>query len=458
MSKLFCQFPDQFLWGAATAAYQVEGAAREDGRGPSVWDVLSHKPGAIVYDQNGDVSTDHYHRFKQDIALMKDLGLRAYRFSASWSRIFPNDSKTMNPKGLDFYKRLVDALRDANIQPWMTLFHWDLPQWCEDQFRGWESIECSKVFADYASLMARQFGDRVTGFMTINEFGCYLGAGYCADTNPEPFAPAKATTRKVLNQAQHHAVYGHGLAVQAIRANSPKPVPVGLAENIPNVVPLLEAPEHVSATKEALREMTGMFLTPILEGKYHPAYLEKEGANAPVFTEDQMKVIASPIDFVGLNLYAPIYIRHDPRAPHGWAHVPCDENYPKMHMPWLNIGPAILYWGPRLVSEIWKVPSIYITENGCANPDKPTRNGEILDSARMMYLQQHLIHLHRAAAEGYPIKGYFLWSLLDNFEWTSGYTKRFGLHYVNYQTLERTLKLSGEFYKQVIRRNAVGGV
>lgn len=359
MSKLFCEFPKDFIWGAATAAYQVEGGADADGRGPSVWDTLSHKPGAIAFDHNGDVSTDHYHRFKEDVGLMKSLGLKAYRFSASWSRIFPRDSKTLNPKGVDFYKRLIDELLAANIQPWLTLFHWDLPQWCEDQFKGWESIDCSKAFADYAAFMGKTFGDRVHGFMTINEFGCFIDAGYCADTNPEPFAPAKAVPRKVLNQAKHHAVYAHGLAAQALRANSSKPV--GIAENVPNIVALLESPEHVSAAKEAMREMTGMFLTPIMEGKYHPAYLEKEGANAPVFTEEQMKVIATPLDFVGINLYAPIYIRHDPNAPHGWSHVACDEHYPKMHMPWLNLGPNILYWGPRILSELWKIPAIYLS-------------------------------------------------------------------------------------------------
>lgn len=456
MSKLFCEFPKDFIWGAATAAYQIEGAAAEDGRGPSVWDTLSHKPGAIAFDHNGDVSTDHYHRFKEDVALMKSLGLKAYRFSASWSRIFPRDSKSVNPKGVDFYKRLIDELHSANIQPWMTLFHWDLPQWCEDQFRGWESINCSKAFAEYAVFMGKTFGDRVHGFMTINEFGCFLDAGYNADTNPEPFAPAKAVTRKVLNQAKHHAVYAHGLAVQALRANASKPV--GIAENVPNIVALLEAPEHVSAAKEAMREMTGMFLTPIMEGAYHPAYLKKEGANAPVFTDEQMKTIASPLDFVGVNLYAPIYIRHDPTVPHGWSHVVCDDNYPKMHMPWLNIGPNILYWVPRILSELWKIPEIYITENGCAYPDRPNHSGEVLDTARVMYLQNHLIHAHRAVAEGYPLKGYFVWSLMDNFEWTSGYTKRFGVHYVNYSTLQRTPKLSAKFYSGVIKRNAVGGV
>jgi beta-glucosidase len=199
-----------------------------------------------------------------------------------------------------------------------------------------------------------------------------------------------------------------------------------------------------------------MYMTPIMEGAYHPAYLEKQGADAPVFTDEEMRAISTPLDFAGFNLYAPAYIRHAPNSPSGWAHVACDESYPRMNMPWLLLGPSILYWVPRLVSELWKVPTIYITENGCANSDRPDAENEIWDTARMMYLQQHFIAAHRAVAEGYPLKGYFLWSLMDNFEWAFGYTKRFGLCYVNYETMERIPKLSAKFYSDVIRRNAVG--
>ncbi|BDI28232.1 beta-glucosidase [Capsulimonas corticalis] len=454
-ARLFCPFPADFLWGAATAAYQVEGAWDEDGRTPSVWDTFSRRSGAIAFDQNGDVATDHYHRYKEDVALMKRLGLQSYRFSVSWSRIFPDAGGVPNPKGLDFYKRLVDELRAADIQPWMTLFHWDLPQWTEDRFGGWESRDCARVFADYAGYMAAQLGDRLSGVFTINEFMCFLDKGY-VDTG-ELFAPGKNVCPRLLNQARHHAVYGHGLAVQAIRASGPQDLKVGLAENIPNIVPILETPEHIAATREALRELSGMYLTPIFEGRYHPGYLESAGADAPVFTDDEMAAIASPIDFVGLNLYAPTYVRHDPSTARGWSTVENGPGYPKMDMPWLAVGPSIMYWGPRMVAETWNAPEIYITENGCANPDRPNASNEIQDVGRVMYLQEHLIHLHRAADEGYPVKGYFVWSLMDNFEWAFGYTKRFGICYVNYETLERTPKLSAEFYSGVIRRNAVGG-
>jgi beta-glucosidase len=454
MSRLFCPFPPDFLWGAATAAYQVEGAAAEDGRSPSVWDTFSHTPGATAMDHTGDRSIDHYHRYKQDVALMKELGLAAYRFSISWPRIFPTADGPINPKGIDFYSRLVDELLAAGVQPWATLFHWDLPQWAEDRFRGWESRECALRFGDYAAAIARKLGDRLAGVFTINEFLCFLDKGYGLD-NDDLFAPGKKyAIRKTLNQARHHAVLGHGLAAAALRASGLK---VGLAENVPGVVPVLETAEHIDAAKRALRALTGMYLTPILEGKYHPDYLEDQEDDAPVFTDEEMKTIATPLDFVGVNLYFPTYVRHDPNDRRGWSVIPCGPDYPRMHMPWLTLGPSILYWVPRLLSEIWKVPAIYVTENGCANPDRPGEDRQTRDTARMMYLQQHLIHAHRATAEGYPLRGYFLWSLMDNFEWTFGYTRRFGIHYVNYQTLERTRKLSAEFYADVIRRNAVGG-
>jgi len=455
MNNLYCPFPNDFLWGAATAAYQIEGAAKEDGRGPSVWDTFSRRPGAIAMDQNGDVSVDHYHRYKEDVALMKALGLKAYRFSISWPRIFPEGAGRINEAGLDFYQRLVDELLAAGIQPWPTLFHWDLPQALEDRFGGWESKDCAHAFGDYAAVIGKRLGDRVRGFFTTNEFMCFIDKGYRASA--ELFAPGKHASLQVLNQARHHAIYGHGLAAQALRAACGGSVPIGLAENLPGCVPVRETGQDIDAAREAMRELSGMFMTPILEGAYHPGYLEQQGADAPVFTEDEMRVIHTPLDFVGVNLYAPTYIRHDPGSPRGWAQIPFDESYPRMTMPWLFVGPSVLYWASRLITEAWNAPAIYITENGCANLDRPDAGNEIWDTARVMYLQQHFIAAHRAVAEGYPLKGYFLWSLMDNFEWAFGYTRRFGICYVNYGTLERIPKLSAKFYSDVIRRNAIGG-
>jgi len=454
MSKLYCPFPTGFLWGAATAAYQVEGAARADGRGPSVWDEFCRRPGAIAMDHHGDRSTDHYHRYRDDVRLMRDLGLQAYRFSISWSRVLPDGAGAVNARGLDFYERLVDELLAAGIEPWATLFHWDLPQALETRYGGWESKDCARAFADYAGVIADRLGNRLRGIFTMNEFVCFLDKGYGFD--PELFAPGKQTSRRVLNQARHHALYAHGLAVHAIRAAAPR-VSVGLAENTPGCMPVTESTADVDAARRAMRELGGMYLTPIMEGAYHPAYLAEQGADAPVFTDDEMRAIGAPLDFVGLNLYAPTYVRHAPEAPNGWAHLPCDDAYPRIGMPWLALGPSIAYWAPRFVAELWKTKAVYITENGCANPDRPDAQGEIRDSVRMMFLQQHLIAAHRATAEGYPLTGYFHWSLLDNFEWAFGYTRRFGLCYVNFETLERTPKLSAKFYRDIIRRNAVGG-
>ena len=453
--KPFCQFPDDFLWGVATAAFQVEGASREDGRGDSVWDVACRRPGAIAHGHTGERACDHYHLYKQDVALMKRLGVQAYRFSVAWPRIFPNGPESINPRGVDFYKRLVDELLSAGIQPWMTLFHWDLPQWCEDRYRGWESIDCARHFADYATVMAKAVGDRVAGVFTINEFACFLDYAY--GRKEETFAPAKKASAKVLNQARHHAVYGHGLAAQAFRAACIKPPPVGVAENALPAVPAYESDEHVAAARAAFREMTGMFLTPIFEGRYHPAYIEDASADAPIFTDEQMRVISTPLDFLGLNLYTPLVVVADPSAPRGWRWIEHHDDHPRMGMPWLNIGPSVVYWTPRFASELWGPKAIYITENGCATPDEPDARGQVPDIGRIMYLEQHLIHAHRAAAEGYPLKGYFLWSLMDNFEWAHGYTKRFGIVHVNYETMQRTPKLSAEFYAGVIRRNALGG-
>lgn len=450
----YCPFPDNFLWGVATAAYQIEGAAREDGRGPSVWDTFSRRPGAIAYGHTGDRAADHYHLYKQDVALMKDLGIRAYRFSVSWSRIFPDGPTSPNPKGLDFYRRLIDELRAADIEPWMTLFHWDLPQWAENRYRGWESIDCAKSFADYAVHVTRHLGDRLAGVFTVNEFQCFLDKGYTA--NPEVFAPGKVVSRGTLNQSRHHALYAHGLAARAVRQSAPSSVRIGIAENTPAAVPILETPDHINAARAAYRELTGMYLTPIMEGRYHPAYLESEGRDAPTFTDDEMRVISTPLDFVGLNLYAPAYIRHDPSSPRGWSPVHPDPSYPRMHMPWLLLGPSVLYWAPRFASELWNPRAIYITENGCAADDHLDDQNACYDVGRVMYLQQHLIHLQRAVSEGHPVHGYFLWTLLDNFEWAQGYARRFGLYHTNFETLSRTPKLSAHFYREIIRRNAIG--
>jgi beta-glucosidase len=444
------EFPKGFLWGSATASYQVEGAVKEDGRGPSVWDTFSHTPGKTVDNATGDVADDHYHRYKEDVQLMKALGVKSYRFSIAWPRVFPSGDGAPNPKGLDFYSRLVDELLANNIQPFATLYHWDLPQSLQDRGGGWESRDTSKAFGEYAGYVAERLSDRVKHFFTINEFGAFVELGYRIGIH----APGVKLPPGRFNQTRHHAVLGHGLAVQAIRAKAKTGTKVGLAENMTICVPVIENAQHIEAATRAARELNAPYMTVIQEGKYTDAYLASAGADAPKFTPEDLKIISSPLDFAGINIYTPTYIRAYSSAA-GFAVVPPPKSYPHMASSWLNIGPEALYWGPRHVAKIWNVKEIYITENGCSSSDIPAADGIVYDTDRVMYLRNYLTQLQRATADGIPVNGYFLWSLMDNFEWADGYTNRFGLHYVEYATQKRTPKLSAAFYKDVIARNAV---
>jgi beta-glucosidase len=440
-------FPSGFLWGCATASYQVEGAVNEDGRGPSIWDTFSHTPGKTFQGDTGDVADDSYHRYKEDIALMKNLGITVYRFSISWPRIFPNGTGQPNEKGMAYYERVVDELLKNNIAPYATLFHWDLPQALPG---GWQSRDTSKAFADYAGYVSKRLSDRVRYFFTTNEFVCFSDLSYKIGQ----FAPGLKLQGAPVNQVRHHAILAHGLGVQAIRANAKSGTQVGLAENANVYVPVIESREQIEAARRATREGNAPFLTAVMEGKYTDGYLEREGANAPKVEPGDMKAIGSPLDFVGLNVYTPEYVRAD-SSPAGYVVEARQPSYPHMFSHWLYIGPEVIYWAVRNVSDIWKPKALYITENGCSADDVVTASGRIEDTDRLMYLRNHLTHLHRAAAEGYPIKGYFLWSLLDNFEWADGYSKRFGIHYVDFKTQTRTPKLSAEWYKEVIKKNAV---
>ena len=449
--KLGGSFPPSFVWGCATASYQVEGAAQEDGRKPSIWDTYSHSPGRVEMDHNGDVAVDQYHRYAEDIQHLRWLGCKAYRFSISWSRVLPDGFGQVNEKGFAYYDRLVDELLKHGIQPYTTLFHWDLPQALEDRYGGWQSRETAKHFGDYAEAVAKRLSDRVTHFFTINEFSCFVDEGYSFGTK----APGKVLGDKARNQARHYAVLGHGMAVAGLRAGARKPLQIGLAENPALCVPVIESDEHIAAARTAMREVNAPFLTVILEGKYTESYLATEGKNAPEFTPEDLKTIAAPLDFVGLNCYGPTYVRADHAQPPGFSVVPPPASYPHMESPWLVIGPEILYWAPRHLKEIWGVENVVISENGCSSHDRPAADGKVYDTDRIMYLRNNLTHAQRAVEEGWPLKGYFCWSLLDNFEWNDGYTKRFGLFYVNFETQKRTPKLSADYYREVIARNRV---
>jgi beta-glucosidase len=441
-------FPAGFLWGSATASYQVEGAVKEDGRGPTIWDTFSHTAGKTHNGDTGDVATDSYHRYPEDIALMKALGLKTCRFSVAWSRIFPSGAGAPNQAGIDHYRKFCTALRAAGIEPYCTLYHWDLPQPLEDK-GGWQNKDTAKLFADYAGFTAGKLADLCTHFMTMNEISTFVDLGYGNGLH----APGLKLDKGKLAQVRHHAVLGHGLAVQNIRAAAPR-VKVGSAENLTAIVPVFDSPEHVAAARKAMVEENAGYLTVMRTGKYTDQYLQKLGADAPKFTPDEMKAIGSPQDFQGLNIYTATYARAVNNA-QGYDVVGNPASYPHMASEWLTIGPDALYWAPKLTNEAFNLKEIYITENGCSSADVVAGDGNIYDTDRVMYLRNYLTHLQRATSEGVPVKGYFCWSLLDNYEWADGYDKRFGITYVDFKTQKRTPKLSSEFYKNVIAKNGL---
>jgi beta-glucosidase len=457
------EFPQGFFWGTGTSSYQIEGAWNEDGKGPSIWDTFAHTPGNIRDGSNGDVANDHYHRYKEDVALMKnDIGANAYRFSISWPRIFPQGTGTPNVKGLDFYNRLVDELKAAGIQPFATLYHWELPQALQDK-GGWQSRDIPKAFADFAGYVAERLSDRVRHFFTINEFRAFVDTGHkpmLADigggqTYEILTAPGLRLGDRDLNQVRHHSVLAHGLAVQAIRAKGKTGTQVGFAENPPIAVPTIDTPEHVKAAEIATRELNAAFLTVMLEGKYTDAYLEKAGPDAPQFTDDELKTIGTPLDFVGINVYRPDSYVEPSDDPIGYRTVPINASHPKMQSGWHIFDPEVLYWAPRQMQSIWGAKSIYITESGCAADDVVAEDGRVYDSDRVMYLRAMLDQLQRATSDGVPVDGYFYWSTMDNFEWNAGFGNRFGLVHVDFETQKRTPKMSAHWFREAAARNAV---
>jgi beta-glucosidase len=444
-------FPRGFLWGTATSAYQIEGAVDADARGPSIWDSFVRRHGKIVDQSTGDVTNDHYHRYKEDVQLIKQLGARAYRFSIAWPRVFPEGTGAPNPKGLDFYNRLLDELLANGIEPFATLYHWDLPQALQDRCGGWMSRDTSRAFADYAGYVAERISDRVKYFFTINESARLVYAGYGTGID----APGLTLAPRELNQIRHHVALGHGLAVQAVRAHGRGGTRVGPAENIEVCIPAIETPANIRAAEIATRELNAGYLTVMLEGKYTDAFLAYAGANAPKFTPEEVRIISSPVDFVGLNVYMPNHYVVAGDDGHDFALMPFAATYPHMDSSWLRIGPEAMYWAPRLAAKLWNLKSIYITENGTSAADQVAPDGKVYDVDRIMYLRNYLTHLNRATSEGLPVRGYFLWSLMDNFEWSDGFAKRFGLYHVDFQTQRRTPKLSASFYREVIQRNIV---
>lgn len=442
-------FSKDFMWGAASAAYQVEGAWQEDGRTPSVWDVCGRGRNKVLYNENGDIACDHYHRYKEDVALMKEMGLKYYRFSISWNRVIPDGIGAVNEKGLQFYSDLVDELLANGIQPMVSIFHWDYP-YALYQKGGWMNPESSEWFLEYTKVLVDALSDRVTCWLTINEPQCFIGCGYETGTH----APFLKVAPKDLITMTHNVLLAHGKAVKYIREHAKQKAEISFAPIAPVYIPRDNSPE---AVEEARRKTFGMrtqgftfglawWSDPIILGKYPDEAYELFGEDMPVYSEEDMKLISQPLDFYGMNVYY---------SDGGSASDTYPENMWQGRevtaMGW-PVSPEVLYWSPKFIYERYGLP-IMITENGMAGMDWIHLDGKVHDTYRIDYTRRYLRELRRAAEDGVPVKGYMHWSVMDNFEWSFGYSKRFGLIYVDYQTQERTIKDSGYWYKEVIREN-----
>ncbi len=441
-------FPKNFAWGAASSAYQIEGAATADGRGASVWDEFCKRPDAVHNRDTGEVACDHYHRYLGDVALMKSIGLRAYRLSIAWPRVLPEGTGAGNAKGLEFYDRLVDALLEAGIEPWVTLFHWDMPQALFNR-GGWLNRDSAAWFAEYAAVMAARLGDRVNNWITLNEPQVYIGLGHADGKH----APGLKLPLKDCLLATHHSLLAHGRAVQALRACAPRAIRVGWAPVGHVSVPASDSPADLDAARHAMFSIrrkdawnNTWYADPICLGHYPADGLELFGDDAPTPHEGDMKTICQPLDFYGLNIYSGETVKAGAEGEP--VTIPAHAGAPVTTFRWL-IKPEVLYWGPRLIAERYRLP-IVITENGMANVDFVDLDGRVQDPQRIDYTRRHLLQLGRAIEDGVDIRGYFHWSIMDNFEWAEGYRERFGLTYVDYRTQQRTLKDSAIWYRTII--------
>lgn len=446
-------FRDDFVWGAAASSYQIEGAWQEDGKGKSVWDMLTHQPGRIFEDATGDVACDHYHRYKEDVALMREMELHAYRFSINWPRVIPTGVGAVNTAGLDFYDRLVDELLANKIDPWVTLFHWEYPY---DLFLrgGWLNPDSPKWFADYAAVVVDRLSDRVTNWMTINEPQCFIGMGYLECEWEHAPSLRLGMTEALLGA--HHALLAHGMAAQTIRACAKKTPKVGWALIGIASSPATDSPEDIAAARAATADVgAGHFWNnrwwgdAAVYGRYPEAGLKAYGKWLPKFNERDLEVIKQPMDYFGMNVYWGGRVRATPDGGH--TSVPFPQGAPHTHCNWKET-PEILYWGTKFLAEHYKLP-IVITENGLSCCDAVSTDGKVHDAARINYVNRYLLALQKAASEGVDIRGYFHWSVMDNFEWAEGYKHRFGMIHVDYETQKRTLKDSAYWYRDVIRSN-----
>jgi len=444
-------FAKDFVWGAAAASYQVEGAASADGRGLSVWDMMCRQPGRVWEGNTGAEACDHYHRYAEDVGLMGDLGLHAYRLSLAWPRILPEGTGKVNLKGLDFYDRLIDALLAHRIQPWVTLFHWDYPYPLYLK-GGWLNRDSADWFADYARVVVDRLGDRVGYWMTQNEPQCYLGLGLRDGVH----APGDKLGLEELLLANHHSLLGHGKAVQAIRAYAKRPSKIGAAPVGVVAIPATDSAADIAAARQRVGGVTDkgwwnnvLFTDPMILGDYPECVRTTFAAEFPTFPASDLKTICQPLDFYGANIYHGAYIEATPEGGTREVTAPLGRALTMMNWP---VTPEALYWGPKLFHERYKLP-IVITENGLANTDWLAVDGKVHDPQRIDFTTRYLRELRRAADDGVPVAGYFHWSILDNFEWSLGYSKRFGMIYVDYPTQRRVPKDSYYWYREIIRGN-----
>lgn len=437
-------FPDGFLWGVATSAYQIEGAASADGKGPSIWDTFAHRPGTIENGDTGDVAADHYNRLEQDLDLLVQLGVPAYRFSIAWPRVQPDGKGPFNQKGLDFYRRLLEGLARRGIEPMVTLYHWDLPQALDDE-GGWLARDTATRFAEYASHVVTELGDLARLWITLNEPWCSAFLGYYEGR----FAPGHRDYAEAY-AAVHHLLLAHGLGLEAVRAAAPE-LKVGITCNHPDVVPATDA--DVEAARAADMEENRLFLDPVFRGAYPvdaPELLRDERLVRP----GDLAAISAPIDFYGVNYYVREAVAADPDEPNrGWRRVPASGDL-------TSKGDGIAPEGLtevllRVARDYAPGLPLYITENGAPFDDAVDGDGRVDDPQRVEYLAEHLRATRAAMDAGADVRGYFVWSLLDNFEWDSGYSIRFGLVFVDYATLRRIPKTSAHWYRDVIRANAI---
>lgn len=449
-------FPPNFTWGAATSSYQIEGAWNADGKGESIWDRFAHTPGNVEKGDTGDVACDHYHRWHTDIRLMGEIGLKAYRFSMAWPRIFPSGSGELNHKGLDFYNRLVDALLEAGIQPFVTLYHWDLPQALQDR-EGWPARATAEAFVEYADAVSRTLGDRVKHWITHNEPEVVASQGYFTGRHAPGLRDLRASIR-----ARHHLLLSHGWAVQTIRSNSPQ-AEVGITLNTAWIMPGSQSLADREAARKRDGKLIRWFADP-LYGRGYPAdivsHYEALGAlpeGLEFIQTGDMKTIAVPTDFLGVNYYSREVMRSGvpDNATQQVFPAPKDDEH------WTDMGWEVYPDGlSSMLARFYfnyQPPKLYVTENGASYSDGPGANGRVSDERRRDYLQAHFTAAHRAIQAGVPLAGYFVWSLLDNFEWSYGYSQRFGIIWVDFQSQERVLKDSALWYRQVIARNGLDG-